>query len=238
MYSPTTNPGRLLVDIRFLEHGREGDEVKLTYEPPDEHDHALVSPPSTPTAAAPSPSGPGTTAPADAAARPAALPPGSELRGLTTIRTVVDELTPQAAACGLDQAKIKTSIASILSDAGFKTQPYGNEESYVLLTVVTSKLPDGVCVSRYDASLIAQADATFPYLKGLVSVPVQLLHDGGVGRSGGRPRFGRHGRPGQVGHQLRLSDSRCQQVARGIDVPRDVLSAPIFSVTRLPDHHT
>jgi hypothetical protein len=181
-YTRTTNPARLLVDIRFLERGREGDEVKLTYEPPDEHDHALVSPPSTPTAApAPSPSGLGTTAPA--AARPAALPPGSELRGLTTIGTVVDELTPQAAACGLDQAKIKTSIARILSDAGFKTQPYGNEESYVLLTVVTSKLPDGVCVSRYDASLIAQADATFPYLKGLVSVPVQLLHDGGM--SGG-----------------------------------------------------
>ena len=181
-YTPTTNPARLLVDIRFLERGREGDEVKLTYEPPGEHDDALLS---TPRAAptAPSPPVPGSTAPADPGARPAVLPPGSELRGLTTIGTVVEDLTPQAGACGLDQAKIKTSIARILSDAGFKTQPYGNDESYVLLSVVTSKLPDGVCVSRYDASLVAQADATFPYLKGLVSVPVQLLHDGGM--SGG-----------------------------------------------------
>ena len=35
-YTPTTNPARLLVDIRFLERGREGDGVKLTYEPPDD----------------------------------------------------------------------------------------------------------------------------------------------------------------------------------------------------------
>ncbi|HEY7059463.1 MAG TPA: hypothetical protein VH458_23170 [Vicinamibacterales bacterium] len=181
-YTPATNPTRLLVDIRFLERGHEGDEVKLTYEPPGEHDRSLLStPPSAP--AAPSSSAPGTMAPATAGARPPVLPPGSELHGLTTIGTSVDELSPQAGACGLDQAKIKTSIARILSNAGFKSDPYGNEESYVLVSVVTSKLPDGVCVSRYDASLVAQADATFPYLKGLVSVPVQLLHEGGI--SGG-----------------------------------------------------
>ncbi len=55
----------------------------------------------------------------------------------------------------------------------------------MLLSIVTSKLADGTCVSRYDASLVAQADATFPYLKGLVSVPVTLLHEGGM--AGGSP---------------------------------------------------
>jgi hypothetical protein len=40
-------------------------------------------------------------------------------------------------------------------------------------------------VSRYDASLVTQADATLPYLKGLVAVPVQLLHEGGL--AGGSP---------------------------------------------------
>jgi hypothetical protein len=113
------------------------------------------------------------------------LPPGSELRGLTTIGTVVEDPSPQGAACGLDQTKIKTSIARILADAGFKTQPYGDEESYVLISVVTSRLTDGTCVSRYDASLVSQADATFSHLKGLVSVPVQLLHEGGM--TGGSP---------------------------------------------------
>ena len=113
------------------------------------------------------------------------LPPGSELRGLTTIGTVVEDLSAQGKACGLDQEKIKTSIARILADAGFKTERFGNEDTYVLLSVVTSRLPDGTCVSRYDASLVTQADATFPYLKGLVAVQVQLLHEGGM--AGGSP---------------------------------------------------
>lgn len=187
-YAATTNPARLLVDIRFLERGREVDEVRLTYEPPDAHDRAVLSgPPATPVppsapAAAGSPVGPDTPA---SGARPPVLPPGSELRGLTIVGTVVENLSAQAAACGLDQAKIKTSIARILADAGFKTQPYGDEESYVLLSIVTSRLQDGTCISRYDASLVAQADATFPYVKGLISVPVQLLHEGGM--AGGSP---------------------------------------------------
>jgi hypothetical protein len=185
-FTPTANPTRLLVDIRFLERGREGDEVKLTYEPPDEHERAVLSgpPPSSPAApAAPA----GVSPPPDAApaARPPVLPPGSELRGLTTIGTQVEDLSAQGAACGLDQTKIKTSIARILAEAGFKAQPFGNEESYVLISVVTSRLSDGTCVSRYDASLVAQADATFPYLKGLVAMEVPLLREGGI--AGGSP---------------------------------------------------
>jgi len=50
---------------------------------------------------------------------------------------------------------------------------------------VTSRLADGTCVSRYDASLVSQADATFPHLKGLVAVQVALLHEGGM--AGGSP---------------------------------------------------
>ena len=119
------------------------------------------------------------------AARPPVLPPGSELRGLTTIGTQVEDLSAQGMACGLDQSKIKTSVAKALADGGFKAQPYGNEESYVLVSVVTSRLQDGTCVSRYDASLVAQADATLPYLKGLVQVEVPLLRQGGM--AGGSP---------------------------------------------------
>jgi hypothetical protein len=191
-FTPTADPTRLLVDIRFIEHGREGDEVKLTYEPPDAHDRAVLSgaapglpPPDKP------PAGGVPAAPADAAgaaappARPPVLPPGSELRGITVIGTVVEDLTAQAAACGLDQNRIRTSVARILADAGFKTQPYGNEESYVLVSVVTSRLSDGVCVSRYDVSLMANGDANFPYLKGTVMVEVPLLRQGGM--AGGSP---------------------------------------------------
>jgi hypothetical protein len=173
-YAIASNPKRLLVDITLIEHGKNGDEVRLTYKPPGEGERTvLAAPPSAPSASA-APSG---TAFSE---RPPVLPPGSELRGLTTIGTVVDDLTSQAAACGLDKSKIKTSIAKILADAGFRTEPYGNEETYVYVSVVTSKLSDGLCVSRYDATLESQADATLPYLKGLVSLQVQLLHDGGM----------------------------------------------------------
>ncbi len=194
-FTPSGKPARLLVDIRFLERGHDGDEVKLTYETPDEHDRAVLAgtaetaglpPPDGPLpAGAPGAAAPAAPAPTAPPARPAILPPGSELRGLTVIGTQIEDLSPQAATCGLDQNKIKTAVAKILADAGFKTQPYGNEESYVLVSVVTSRLSDGTCVSRYDASVMAQADATFPYLKGLVLVEVPLLRQGGM--AGGSP---------------------------------------------------
>jgi len=186
-YTPSADPPRLQVNIRFLERGKEGDEVRLTYERPGEHERAILSgapaSPAAPSASAPTSAGVPDAAPPSA--RPPVLPPGSELRGLITIGTVVEDLSAQGKACGLDQEKIKTSFARILADAGFKTERFGNEDTYALLSVVTSRLADGTCVSRYDASLVTQADATLPYLKGLVSVPVQLLHEGGM--AGGSP---------------------------------------------------
>ena len=42
-YTPSADATRLQVNIRFLEKGREGDEVRLTYEPPGAHERALLS---------------------------------------------------------------------------------------------------------------------------------------------------------------------------------------------------
>jgi hypothetical protein len=198
-FTPAANPSRLQVDIRFIDHGKEGDQVKLTYTPPDEQDRLVLSGtpilPSAPTSPpSGAPAGALPTAPEPAvnaatgapAAGGARLPPGSELRGINTIAVEVDDLSAQGAACGLDQTKIKTSVTKILSDAGFKMLQFGNEDADVLVNVVTSRLSDGTCVSRYDASLVSHADANFPYLKGTVSaVEVQLLHDGGM--AGGSP---------------------------------------------------
>jgi hypothetical protein len=217
-FTPTTNPTRLLVNIRFLERGRDGDEVKLTYETPDDHERALLAgtgaaPAAPPAGRLPPPDGAppaGRLPPPDAAppARPPVLPPGAELRGLTVVGTQVEDLSAQAIACGLDQGKIKTSVAKILADAGFKTQPYGNEESYVLVSVVTSRLSDGTCVSRWDASLVAQGDASFPYLKGLVAMEVPLLREGGL--AGGSP----------AAHAASIMDSLAKAVSRFVSQVR------------------
>jgi hypothetical protein len=184
-YTPSANPTLLQVKIRFLDRGREGDEVRLTYEPPGEHERAILSggPPSPGAASAPPSTSRGVPETAPPSARPPVLPSGSELRGLTTIGTVVEDLSAQGSACGLDREKIRTSIARILADGGFKTERFGNEDTYVVLSIVTNRLPDGTCVSRYDTSLVTQADVTLPYSKGLVAVPVPLLHEGGMAGS-------------------------------------------------------
>ncbi|HEY3885850.1 MAG TPA: hypothetical protein VGL62_11615, partial [Vicinamibacterales bacterium] len=186
-YTPSTNPKRLLVDIRFIERKREGDEVRLTYEPPDAQNGAiLLGAPASP--AAPPAAGTASAAVPDAAAaaRPTTLPPGSELHGLSTIAVDVGDIGAQATACGLDQAKIRNAISQILTDAGFKVPTYGKEDADVVVNIATSKLPDAACVSRYDASVVSYADATFPYLHGTVAaVEVQLLHEGGM--AGGSP---------------------------------------------------
>ena len=223
-YTSLADPTRLQVNIRFLERGREGDEVRLTYEPAGAHERAILSgvpaSPAAPPASASTP--PGVPDAPTPSARPPLLPPGSELRGLTTIGTVVEDLSAEGKACGLDQEKIKTSIARILADAGFKTERFGNEETYLFLSVVTSRLPDGLCVSRYDASLVTQANATFPYLKGLVAVPVQLLHEGGL--AGGSPAS----HASAVMDALAKSASRFVSQIRAAGVAQGVLPAEIL----------
>jgi len=188
-FTPASNPARLLVYIRFIQSGHEGDEVKLTYETPGEHDRDVLSgTPLPPTP--PSPPGGGVPAVPDATVpspgpRAGVLPPGSELRGLATIAVEVGDLSAQSTACGLDQAKITSAVSRILTDAGYKA-PIGREDAYVLVSIATSRLPDGACISRYDASLVSHGDANFPYLKGTVSsVEIQLLHEGGM--AGGSP---------------------------------------------------
>jgi hypothetical protein len=188
-FTPASNPARLLVDIRFIQSGHEGDEVKLTYETPGEHDRDVLSgtplppsPPSPPAGGAPAV--PDATVPSPGP-RAGVLPPGSELRGLATIAVEVGDLSAQSTACGLDQGKITSAVSQILTDAGYKA-PIGREDAYVLVSIATSKLPDGACISRYDASLVSHGDANFPYLKGTVSsVEIQLLHEGGM--AGGSP---------------------------------------------------
>src|SRR5262249_13960238 len=79
-FTPAQNPARLLVDIRFVQNGREGDEVKLTYETPDEHNRGVLSGAPTPSASASPPAGDAPGAPeasAPAGSRAALLPPGS-----------------------------------------------------------------------------------------------------------------------------------------------------------------
>jgi hypothetical protein len=193
-YSSTAEPPQLTIDVRFIERGGH-DSVRRVYEPSSATDTVE-------TAAATPP--PAVTKPAADLARTASaadsgkafgsgsptLPtfaqqPGAEFKGLTKLGVVVEELSPQATACGLSQHTIETAVSKSMSDAGFKVLTNSDEDTYVYVNIMTTNLASGLCVSRYDASLETHTTAKLSYQDTPVLVEVSLLHKGGI--AGGAP---------------------------------------------------
>jgi hypothetical protein len=166
---------QLVVDVQFVGRGG-GDKVQHVYDPGS----------ATETQAAP------TVAPAPTITQPD-LPavqtfnqqPGAELKGLTKLGSVVEDLSPQAVACGLNQSNLETSVSKRLSDAGFKVLRNSDEDSYVYVNIITTSLSTGLCVSRYDVILYTHTTAKLSYQQTPVLVEVSLLHKGGI--AGGAP---------------------------------------------------
>jgi len=190
-YARTLDPPQLTVQVRFIERGGH-DIVTLVYEPTRANEPALpdrAAPPSVPQATPAAPSA--ATRPSDPAkaagpASPAGVPrPGAEFRGLTTLGVVVEDLSPQAAACGLTRAPIEAAVSKILSDAGFKVVRDSDEDTYIYVHIMTTNASAALCVSRYDTFLYTHTTATLPYQSTPVLVQVSLLHEGGI--SGGAP---------------------------------------------------
>ena len=158
-------PGRprLEVDVQFIERGG-GDRVMRVYE------HAGA----TDTAAARN------QAPSPAMMKTGAASPDVELKGLTKFGVVVEDLSPQAAACGLNQGALETAVSKHLLDAGFRVLRNSDEDTYVYVNVITNSLPNGLCVSRYDAFLYTHTTARLSYQQTPVLVLVSLLHEGAM----------------------------------------------------------
>jgi hypothetical protein len=181
--SRITSPPQLIVDIKFLEHGR-GDEVRRVYEPAGT---GAPTPPSAPAAAE-------SFADVPLAARPSGdrVPqqtfnqkPDAELRGITSLGLVVESLSAQATACGLTQETLEKAATKTLTDAGLKVLRNSDEDTYIYVEVITTKLSSGLCVSRYDASLYTHTTTKLSYQETPVLVQVSLLHQGGI--AGGSP---------------------------------------------------
>jgi hypothetical protein len=196
-YSRAAGPPQLTVDVQFIERNGH-DSVRRIYQP------ASATETWPPVAAAPSPAAtkPGAELPRAASApdagkvvapgsadRPAppafTQQPGAELKGLIKLGVVVEDLSPQAAACGLNQRTIEAAVSKSLSDAGFTVLQNSDEDTYMYVNVITTSLPSGLCVSRYDASLETHTTARLSYQDTPVLVQVSLLHKGGI--AGGAP---------------------------------------------------
>ena len=165
-YSRAASPPQLVVEVQFVERGG-GDRVRRVYEP------------------ASAPTSTTETAPVQPPAQAFNQQPGAELKGLTKLGIVVEDLSPQAAACGLKQSTLETAVSTRLSNAGFKVLPNSDEDTYIYVNVITSSLSNGLCVSRYDAFLYTHTTAKLSYHEMPVLVQVSLLHKGGI--AGGAP---------------------------------------------------
>ena len=110
----------------------------------------------------------------------------AELKGITTLGVVVEELSSQAAACGLVRDTIEAAVSTIMTDAGFKVARNSDEDTYLYVNVITTSASSSLCVSRFDASLYSHTTARLSYQDAPLLVQVLLLHQGGL--AGGGPR--------------------------------------------------
>jgi len=175
-YSRTDIPSRLRVEVQFVQQGG-GDSVVRVYAPAAARAAAPESqPPSEAQVPGPAPS-------QQAAPSPPLVAPGSELKGLTTLGVVVEGVGQQSTACGLTQNGLEAAAAKALSGAGLTVVRRADEATYVYVNIMTATMSNGVCVTRYDVSLLTNTTATLPYQQQPALVQVALLHKGGLAGS-------------------------------------------------------
>jgi hypothetical protein len=184
-YSRSITPPQLVVDAQFVDRGRAREPIRRIYRPTSAAE--TVEPPPPPTApTATKPGGdvlPVGQTPAGAPAAPAGSfnqRPDAELKGITRLGLVVEGLTSQASQCGLTQDALESAISKRLADAGFTVRLNSDEDTYLYVNVMTTSLPDGLCVSRHDLSLYTYTTAKLSYQDTPVLVQVELLSKGGI----------------------------------------------------------
>jgi hypothetical protein len=199
-FSRSIDSPQLNVEVRFVERGGL-DALTRVYDPlppgaplppPDPPAPATAARTDAGAARAPaSPQAPATPRDVPATREGGDAPLGTqkadaELSGITRIGVVVEELTTQAAACGLDKAAIESAVSKCLTDAGMKVARNSDEDTYLYVDIITASVSNGLCVSRYDASLYTHTTARLSYQSASVLVRVALLHEGGI--AGGGPK--------------------------------------------------
>jgi hypothetical protein len=167
-YYRASNEDRLIVDAAFVERGAV-DSVRRVYIP----------------GTATGGLAPSSDAPASPTAlpAPALLPPGGEFRGLTKLGVLVEELSKQAAGCGLTKDAIEAAVRKSVAGHGLEVVDDVTPESssYLYVNVMTTATASGLCVSRFDVSLLTHAAASLPYQQQQRAlVEVQLAHSGSL----------------------------------------------------------
>jgi hypothetical protein len=179
-YSSSANPRRLSAEAQLIERGKEGDKATRVYDSgiPSVADAARPgTAPSSPAGGRP-PGLPGAPAPESFDQRP-----NAEFVGLKSVGVLVEDLGPEARACGLRQDAIEDAVAKRLTAGGLSVRKNSDEDTYVYVNIITTSLANGTCVSRFDAFLYSHATSKLSYHERPVLVQVSLMHRGGIGAS-------------------------------------------------------
>jgi hypothetical protein len=119
-----------------------------------------------------------------AAAVPAsAQAPDAELKGITAVGLVVEEIGSQALSCGFSRDTIEKAVMPILTAGGLKVLRNADEDTFLYVKVNSLSVSSGVCVSRFDVALYTHTTAKLSYGLEPVLVQIALLNAGGL--SGG-----------------------------------------------------
>jgi hypothetical protein len=173
-YSPSANPHRLGVDVELLERG-SGQKAARIYDAGTGAESVAASRPPL----APPPSGASNESPRENFDQR----PGAEFRGLKNIGILVEDLGPEAQACGLKRDVLEDALSRRLTAGGLSVRRNSDEDTYVYVNVITTAMPNGSCVSRFDAFLYTHGTAKLTYREQPVLVQVSLMHRGGIGTS-------------------------------------------------------
>jgi hypothetical protein len=96
----------------------------------------------------------------------------------------VEDLGPEATACGLRRDAIEDALTKRLTAAGLTVRKNSDDDTYVYVNIITTNIASAAtCVTRYDAFLYTHATAKLSYHDKPVLVQVSLLHRGGIGTS-------------------------------------------------------
>ena len=106
-----------------------------------------------------------------------------ELKGITAVGLVVEEMGSQALSCGFSPDTFEKAVSSILTAGGFKVLRNSDEDTFLYVKVNSVGVPGGLCVSRFDVALYTHTTTKLPYQNQPVLVQVSLLSAGGL--SGG-----------------------------------------------------
>jgi len=110
--------------------------------------------------------------------------PDAELKGITVVGVEVEDVSAQAAACGLSREAIQATVTKALTDGGLKVTRNADTDVYLYVNVNTVSPAAGICVSRYDASLNTYITAKPPYQDQPALLQVVLVHEGGMASGG------------------------------------------------------